>query len=127
MVSRLPATLAKQSGIADGAAPAPAEASSPMPEGPDRLEEAEQAILQSIPHLGAAASVAEMYARRMRDFQRVGQDARAVAAFGLAAQWMWFYASQATSGGEGLALSRERDLFIDGLVRELGHDPRTRT
>ena len=92
-------------------------------EGPDRLEALEQQIQRDAQHIGAAASIAEMYAQRMRVFQRAGNEPRAVAAFKLSAQWMWTYASQATSGGEGEALSRERDQFHAALVREFGYDP----
>lgn len=91
--------------------------------GSDRLETVEQQILRDHPHIGGAASIAEMYAQRMRAFQRAGNEPRAVAAFKLATQWMWNYASQATSGGEGEALSLERDQFHAALVREFGYDP----
>lgn len=92
-------------------------------EGPDRLEAMEKQIQRDAQHIGGAASIAEMYAQRMRAFQREGNEPRAVAAFKLAAQWMWTYASQATSGGEGAALSLERDQFHAALVREFGYDP----
>lgn len=92
-------------------------------EGPDRLEAMEQQIQRDAQHIGGAASIAEMYAQRMRAFQRAGNEPRAVAAFKLAVQWMWTYASQATSGGEGAALSDERDRFHAALVREFGYDP----
>lgn len=92
-------------------------------EGPDRLEAIEQQIQQEAQHIGGAAAIAEMYAQRMRAFQSTGAEPRAVAAFKLAVQWMWTYASQATSGGEGAALSRERDEFHAALVREFGYDP----
>ena len=92
-------------------------------EGPDRLEAVEEQIQRDAQHIGAAASIAEMYAQRMRAFQRAGNEPRAVAAFKLAAQWMWTYASWATSGGEGAALSLERDQFHAALVREFGYDP----
>lgn len=92
-------------------------------QGPVRLEAVEQEMLRAIPHIGAAASIAEMYARRMRAFQRAGDETRALAAFRLAVDWMGNYASSATSGGEGAALSCERDRFHDALVREFGYDP----
>lgn len=92
-------------------------------EGPDRLEAIEEQMKREIAHIGAAASIAEMYARRMRAFQKAGNEPRAAAAFKLAADWMGTYASWATSGGEGAALSRERDQFIAALVREFGYDP----
>ena len=85
--------------------------------------EAEQAIRQAVPHIGAAASIAEMYARRMRVFQRAGDEPRAVAAFKKSVDWMGTYAGWATSGGEGEALSYERDQFHAALVREFGYDP----
>ncbi len=59
----------------------------------------------------------------MRAFRSAGDQARAVAAFKLATQWMATYAGWATSGGEGAALSYERDKFHDALVPEFGYDP----
>lgn len=93
-------------------------------EGPDHQEEAEKALMAEIQHIGAAGSIATMYAQRMRAFQEAGNEARAVAAFTRAVDWMYNYASMATSGGEGAALSYERDKFVAGLVKELGFDPR---
>lgn len=92
-------------------------------DGPDRLVEVEREMLRSIDHLGVAASIAEVYAERMRAFQRAGDEARAVAAFKLAVDWMGSYAASATSGGEGAALSLERDEFRAALAREFGYDP----
>ncbi len=92
-------------------------------EGPDRLESLEAEMRRAIDHIGVAASIAEMYAQRMRAFQRAGNEARAIAAFKLAVDWMGSYASSATSGGEGAALSYERDQFHAALVREFGYDP----
>lgn len=92
-------------------------------EGPDRLEAVEEEMRQAIPHIGVAASIAEMYAERMRTFQRAGNELRAIAAFKLAVDWMATYAGWATSGGEGAALSYERDQFRAALAREFGYDP----
>jgi hypothetical protein len=92
-------------------------------EGPDRLEEVEKEMLRSIDHIGVAASIAEIYAQRMRAFQRAGNEPRAIAAFKLAVDWMANYAGSATSGGEGAALSYERDEFRAALAREFGYDP----
>lgn len=92
-------------------------------EGPDRLEAVEAEMRQAIDHIGVAASIAEIYAQRMRAFRRAGNEPRAVAAFKLAVDWMGTYASWATSGGEGAALSYERDQFHAALVREFGYDP----
>lgn len=92
-------------------------------DGPDRLEAVEKEMLAAIDHIGVAGSIAEIYAERMRAFQRAGNEPRAVAAFKLAMQWMYSYASSATSGGEGAALSYECDRFREALARELGYDP----
>lgn len=92
-------------------------------DGPDRLEAIEEEMRRSIDHIGVAASIAEMYAQRMRTFQRAGNEPRAIAAFKLAVDWMGTYAGWATSGGEGAALSYERDQFRAALAREFGYDP----
>ena len=92
-------------------------------EGPDRLEAMEAEMRRTIDHIGVAASIAEMYAQRMRMFQRAGNEPRAIAAFTLAVEWMGTYAGWATSGGEGAALSYERDQFRAALAREFGYDP----
>ena len=92
-------------------------------DGPDRLETIENEMRRAIDHSGGAGSIAEMYAQRMRAFQRAGNEARAIAAFKLAVDWMGTYAGSATSGGEGAALSYERDEFRAALAREFGYDP----
>lgn len=92
-------------------------------EGPDRLESMEEEMRRAIDHIGVAASIAEIYAERMRSFQRAGNELRAIAAFKLAVGWMDSYASSATSGGEGAALSYERDQFRKALASEFGYDP----
>lgn len=92
-------------------------------DGPDRLEDLEKEMLRAIDHIGVAGSIAEMYAQRMRAFQRAGNEPRAVAAFKLAVEWMDRYAGSATSGGEGAALSYESDRFRAELTREFGYDP----
>lgn len=84
---------------------------------------AEEMIKKSVNHNGYAASIAEMHARRMRAFQRAGDEPRAVEAFKKAVDWMRGYASSATSGGEGAALSQEADDFQESLAREFGYDP----
>ena len=80
-------------------------------------------MLAAINHIGVAGSIAEIYAERMRVFQRAGNETRAMAAFKLAVDWMDNYASWATSGGEGAALSYERDQFRKALALEFGYDP----
>lgn len=89
----------------------------------DRLEEAEKLINDSVPHIGSAASVAEMYARRMARLRDAGDAAGALEAFRKADNWIGYYASMATSGGEGAALSLQRDRFRRSLVSSLGYDP----
>ncbi len=89
----------------------------------DKLKEAEATLTQAVPPISAAVSIAELYALRMRRFQRAGDEARAREAFARADQWIFAYASQATSGGEGAALSAERDRFRAALVRQFGYDP----
>jgi hypothetical protein len=92
-------------------------------DGPDRLEAIEVEMRQTFQHIGVAASIAEIYAERMRAFQRAGNEPRAIAAFRLAMEWMSTYAGWATSGGEGEALSYERDQFRKALALEFGYDP----
>jgi hypothetical protein len=76
-----------------------------------RLAEAEAVINDCVPHIGATASVAQLYALRMSRLLAAGDRIGALEAFRAAVRWISYYASQATSGGEGAALSRERDRF----------------
>jgi len=89
-----------------------------------KFDEAEEAIRHGVDHIGAAASVAQMYAERMVRLKEAGDMAGALNAFKESDGWIAFYASMATSGGEGVALSYERDRFRAGLVRMLGFDPK---
>lgn len=84
-------------------------------EAADRLEDAEQSILKGVDHIGAASSVAHLYKLRMLRLKEAGDKAGAKEAFRKADHWMVTYASWATSGGEGTALSRERDQFLAEL------------
>ncbi len=95
----------------------------PGMDGPDRREDLEDAMRNAFDNIGVAHSIAEMYANRMRAFRRAGHEPRAVAAFRFAVDWMETYASWATSGGEGVALSYARKQFHAALVREFGYDP----
>ncbi len=92
-------------------------------EAADQLEAAEELFRARIPYIGYAASIAEMYRNRMHRLQQAGDAEGARAAFFKADQWMSQYAGMATSGGEGAALSLERDDFRAQLVQEYGHDP----
>lgn len=89
----------------------------------DRLEEAEQLIRDSVQHLSFAAATADMYRLRMLRLKAAGDKAGALAAFKKADDFIHFYASMATSGGEGTALSAERDEFRAQLVAAYGSDP----
>ena len=81
----------------------------------DRLAEAEQCITDAVDHIGAALQVAELYRQRMLRLQDSGQPGEALKAREAAIRWAHRYAASATSGGEGAALSRERDAFIAQL------------
>jgi len=82
----------------------------------DRLEEAEQTILKALDHIGVYSSVAYLYEERFARLVREGRpDAEVQAAKAKAIQWLYTYAGSATSGGEGAALSLERDQRIAAL------------
>lgn len=81
----------------------------------NRLQEAEACITGAVDHIGAAIQVAELYRHRMLRLLREGDSAGAEAARDQAARWAHHYAACATSGGEGAALSRERDAFLARL------------
>lgn len=91
-----------------------------------KIQEAEARILQGVDHIGGVSSVAVMHARRMRRFLQEGDAVAARKAFSDAERWIFHYASLATSGGEGAALSRERDLLRAEWVGQLGYDPEGR-
>ena len=80
-----------------------------------RLAEAEQCITDAVDHIGAAIQVAELYRQRMLRLQDEGQPGEALKARDAAIRWAHHYAASATSGGEGAALSQERDAFIAQL------------
>lgn len=81
----------------------------------NRLEEAEQCITGAVDHIGACLQVAELYRHRMLRLLREGDNAGADQARAQAVRWVQHYAASATSGGEGAALSRERDAFLARL------------
>jgi len=88
-----------------------------------RTDEMEQVLRANIDHLGLFASIAWQHRRRMNQQLAAGAREAAEVSFRAAAGAMWQYASGATSGGEGVALSRERDAFRRDLVAEFGGDP----
>ncbi len=81
----------------------------------DKLEEAELAVARGAPHIGACITLAGLFRDRMVRLHEAGDVDGARAARKRAEDWAFQYASQATSGGEGAALSRERDAFIESL------------
>ncbi len=88
-----------------------------------RLDDAEQAMRDGCDHLGVLISIAQMHAEHMVRLATAGDIAGAAEVRERAESWAWRYAAGATSGGEGEALSLERDAFIDALqqrARELG-------
>lgn len=89
----------------------------------DRLEAAEQHIHAHCAHVGFAQATAEMYRQRMLRLKSSGDDAGALHAFTKASGYIAMYASMATSGSEGLALSGERERFRAQLVADFGSDP----
>lgn len=80
-----------------------------------RLAEAEQVMRDGCDHLGVLMSIAEMHRRHMQRLAAAGDSAGAAQAREQAVRAAWAYAAGATSGGEGAALSRERDAFIAQL------------
>ena len=88
---------------------------------------AEVHIRTHCPFIGYAQATAEMYRRRMGRLQAAGDAQGALDAFLKSSDFIWRYASMATSGGEGAALSMERDAFRAQLVAEYGSDPEAPT
>jgi hypothetical protein len=91
----------------------------------NRVQEAEAVIRNAIPHLAFALVTAQMHRSRMLRMKQSGNAVGALAAFREASRWIYFYAGQATSGGEGIALSKERDEFLASLAADYGSDPET--
>ncbi|WP_395703511.1 hypothetical protein [Aquabacterium sp.] len=81
----------------------------------NRLREAEECINHAVDHIGASLQVAELYRQRMLRLLREGDNAGADQSRAMAVRWVHHYAASATSGGEGAALSRERDAFLARL------------
>jgi hypothetical protein len=92
-------------------------------EAQDKLEAAEETIKNGCPYIGFAYSTAEMYRLRMLRLMEAGDKQGARKAFTKSSDFIFFYASMATSGGEGAALSYERDQFRAQLVADYGSDP----
>ncbi len=80
----------------------------------DRLEEFEEVVREAVPSLHCAIAIAGFYRERWIRLQEV-DGVKAEEARGRARDWAHTYASWATSGGEGAALSYERDQFLKTL------------
>lgn len=89
----------------------------------DQLESAEAHIHHQCQHLGYAYATADLYRLRMIRLKDAGDAKGARDAFQKASRFIRFYASMATSGGEGEALSLQRDEFRAQLVADYGGDP----
>jgi len=87
------------------------------------LEAAENRIREGCPYIWSACATAKMYRLRMNRLKAAGDEAGALEAFKKSSDFIFYYASLATSGGEGAALSLERDAFRAELVAEYGSDP----
>lgn len=81
-------------------------------EAQDRFAEAEALIKQAMPD-GWPQQSAHVYELRMHRLIAAGDAAGALDAFKRASDWLYFFASCATSGGEGAAYSLTRD---DGIA-----------
>jgi hypothetical protein len=81
----------------------------------NKLEEAEQVIRRALDHIGVYSQIAYLYEERVVRLRNAGDDVLADDARERAIQWLYAYAGSATSGGEGAALSYERDQRIAAL------------
>lgn len=80
----------------------------------DRLEEFEQVVREAVPSIHCAIATAHFYRDRWVRLKDI-DPAKAEEARQKASDWAYTYASWATSGGEGTALSYERDQFLKTL------------
>ena len=85
----------------------------------DRIDEAEATIERALDHIGVYSSLAYLHELRVARLLGEGKEEAAAAARERAIHWLYMYASSATSGGEGAALSRERDQRIAALGGEV--------
>lgn len=79
------------------------------------LKAAEARIRDAVQHIGCASQTAQLYLERMVRLQAEGDREGAAAAYEQSSNWIYHYAGMATSGGEGAALSWERDNFLKEL------------
>jgi hypothetical protein len=84
----------------------------------DRIADAEQTIKNALDHIGVYSSLAYLHELRYARLLREGKQGAAAEARERAIEWLYAYAGSATSGGEGAALSLERDQRIAALGGE---------
>ena len=84
----------------------------------DRIAEAEETIQKALDHIGVYSSLAYLHELRYARLLREGKQGAAAEARERAIHWLYAYAGSATSGGEGAALSLERDQRIAALGGE---------
>ena len=84
----------------------------------DRIADAEETIQKALDHLGVYSSLAYLHELRYARLLREGKQGAAAEARERAIHWLYAYAGSATSGGEGAALSLERDQRIAALGGE---------
>jgi hypothetical protein len=75
----------------------------------DDLKAAEDRILKAIDHLGVYSQIAHLYELRGNRLRAQGDATGAKTAYATSCEWMDRMAAGATSGGEGVALSLQRD------------------
>ncbi len=92
-------------------------------EAENKLKEAEAVIKDGVPNLYFAHATADLYRLRMLRMMETGDKAGALEAFHQSETFIYMMAGFATSGGEGAALSYERDNFMKQLVAEYGSHP----
>ncbi|MCP5182060.1 MAG: hypothetical protein H6993_09445 [Pseudomonadales bacterium] len=80
-----------------------------------QLEAAEALIRDAVPDAHFALLVAELYLERFARLTAENDADGAAEANASAQRWAYFFAAQATSGGEGRAFEVERDDFLRRL------------
>ncbi len=83
----------------------------------NKMDEAEAVIRDAIPDPHFALEIAQLYVDRQSRLRESGDASGALQAREQAEQWAYFFAAQATSGGEGRAFEVERDAFLARLPR----------
>ena len=81
----------------------------------DRLPEMEELVKKAVPSLHSAIAIAGLYRNRWLRLRQAGETEKASEARQEAVDHAYDFASYATSGGEGAALSLARDEFLKTL------------